>query len=117
MQDPPSKTQVARRMRRSLGTACTADAGRTLRIADISVTGALLESFGEIPEGQVLDLDLALDNGTHVRVTAEVVRIQHPQWGRVGGVGVQFIQFEGESRSILEEFLSRPTVGASGPCV
>ena len=96
--------------------ACSVDPGRTLRIADISVTGALLETFGEIPEGQLLDLDLALDNGAHVRVTASVVRIQHPQWGRVGGVGVQFIRFEGESQSILEEFLSRPTVPASEPC-
>lgn len=92
------------------------DAWRTLRIADISVTGALLESFGEIPEGQLLDLDLALENGGRVRVTAKVVRIQHPQWGRVGGVGVQFIRFEGDSVSILEEFLSRPTVRASEPC-
>jgi hypothetical protein len=100
-------------MRRSLGTACTVDPGRTLRIADISVTGALLESYGEIPEGQVLDLDLALENGQRVRVTAKVVRIQHPQWGRVGGVGVQFIRFEGESLSILEQFLeTSPTPAA-----
>lgn len=102
-------------MRRSLGTACTIGAERTLRIADISVTGALLETFGEIPEGQVLDLDLALENGQRVRVTARVVRIQHPQWGRVGGVGVQFIRFEGDSLSILEEFLSRPTAQVSEP--
>jgi hypothetical protein len=103
-------------MRRSLGTACSAHPGRTLRIADISLTGALLETFGEIPEGQVLELDLEMENGRHVRVTAKVVRVQHPQWGRVGGVGVQFIRFEGESRSILDEFLSRPTVQASEPC-
>ena len=104
-QDPPSGTPVARRLRRSLGTACSIGPGRTLRIADISVTGALLETYGEIPVHQMLDLDLALDNGERVRVTAQVVRIQHPQWGRVGGVGVQFIRFEGESRSILERFL------------
>ena len=113
MQDPPSKPHVARRLRRSLGTACSVHPGGTLRIADISLTGALLETFGEIPENQMLELDLALDN---VRVTARVVRIQHPQWGRVGGVGVQFIRFEGESRSILEEFINRPTVRASEPC-
>ena len=110
MQDPPSKPHVARRLRRSLHP------GGTLRIADISLTGALLETFGEIPENQMLELDLALDNGGRVRVTARVVRIQHPQWGRVGGVGVQFIRFEGESRSILEEFINRPTVRASEPC-
>lgn len=96
---------VARRLRRSLGTACSVGPGRTLRIADISLTGALLETFGEIPVNQLLDLDLALENGCRVRVTAQVVRIQHPQWGRVGGVGVQFVRFEGDSRSILERFL------------
>jgi hypothetical protein len=105
MQNPPSNPQVARRLRRSLGTACSVGAGRTLRIADISLTGALLETYGEIPEGQLLDLDLTLENGRRIQVTAKVVRIQHPQWGRVGGVGVEFIRFEGESRSTLEEFL------------
>src|SRR5262245_55179334 len=117
MRDPQSKPQVARRLRRYLGIACSVDPGRTMRIADISVSGALLETFGEMPEGQILDLDLALDNGAHVRVTAKVVRTQHPQWGRVGGVGIQFIRFEGASLSILEEFLSRPTAPASEPCV
>lgn len=105
MPNPPSRPQVARRLRRSLGTACLVHPGRTLRIADISLTGALLETFGELPVDQILDLDLEMENGRHVRVTAKVVRVQHPQWGRVGGVGVQFIQFEGESRSILEQFL------------
>jgi hypothetical protein len=110
MQDPPSKPQVARRLRRSLGSACAVGAERTLRIADISVSGALLETFGEIPEGQLLDLDLTLENGRRIRVTAKVVRIQHPQWGRVGGVGVQFIGFEEESKSILEQFLESHAV-------
>jgi PilZ domain-containing protein len=97
---------VERRVRRTLGTACSIHPGRALRIADISLSGALLETFGEIPIDQPLDLDLALENGCRVRVTARVVRVQHPQWGRVGGVGVQFVRFEGESRSILERFLA-----------
>ncbi len=116
---PPSNPHVARRLRRTLGTACMVGPGRTLRIVDISATGALLETFGEIPEGQLLDLDLALENGRRVRATARVVRIQHPQWGRVGGVGVQFVRFDGESRSILEEFVeadpARPPASASRP--
>jgi PilZ domain-containing protein/predicted nucleotide-binding protein with TIR-like domain len=116
---PDSYGQVARRMRRSLGTACSVRPGRTLRIADISLTGALIETFGEIPENQLLELDLALENGRNVRVTAKVVRVQHPQWGRVGGVGVQFVRFEGESLSILEEFLetdpARSATTASRP--
>jgi hypothetical protein len=97
--------QVARRIRRSLGTACSVRSGQRLRIADISLTGALLETFGEIPEHQLLDLDLELESGRSVRVTAKVVRIQYPQWGKVGGVGVQFTRFVGDSQAVLEEYL------------
>ncbi len=102
---PEPKPPVARRLRRSLGTASSAQHGGQLRIADISASGALLETFGEIPENQILDLDVTLGNGRKIRVAARVVRIQHPQWGRVGGVGVQFVRFEGASKAILEDYL------------
>jgi len=99
-----SASQVARRLRRSLGIAHSVRSGQTMRIADISLTGALLETYGEIPEHQLLDLDLTLENGRCVRVTAKVVRIQYPQWGRVGGVGVAFTRFEGDSQAILARY-------------
>ena len=98
--------KVARRRRRTLGDASSQRSHQTLRIADISLTGALLETFGEIPENQTLDLELALENGRRVRVGAKVVRVQHPQWGRVGGVGVAFTRFDGDSYAILERFLA-----------
>jgi len=101
----PSESQVARRLRRSLGTARSLRSGQKLRIADISLTGALLETFGEIPEHQLLDLDLELESGRSVRVTAKVVRIQYPQWGRVGGVGVAFTHFADDSQAVLAEYL------------
>lgn len=97
--------QVARRLRRSLGIARSVRSGQTLRIADISVSGALLETFGEIPEHQLLDLNLTLANGRSCRVTAKVVRIQYPQWGRVGGVGVAFTRFTGDSQAVLEQYV------------
>jgi len=105
--------QVARRRRRpTLGTAYLAGPRRVLKISDISMTGALLESFGEIPEGQLLDLDLALEDGSRVRVTAKVARNQHPQWGRTGGVGVAFLRFEGDSREHLARYIdSDPAAG------
>jgi hypothetical protein len=96
---------VARRKRRSLGTACSDRPGQTLRIADISVSGALLETFGEIPEHRVLELNLALENGRTIAVTAKVVRIQYPQWGRIGGVGVAFTHFAGDARQVLEKYV------------
>jgi hypothetical protein len=98
--------QVARRRRRgTLGTAYLAGPRRVLKIADISMSGALLESYGEIPEGQLLDLDLALEDGSRVRVSARVTRNQHPQWGRTGGVGVAFLHFEGDSRDHLARYI------------
>jgi hypothetical protein len=100
---------VARRVRRALGTACSARSGQTLRIVDISMTGALLETYGEIPEHQLLDLELSLETGGSIRVTAKVVRIQYPQWGRVGGVGVAFTRFEGNSQAELERYLEATT--------
>jgi hypothetical protein len=98
--------EVARRRRKSaLGTAYLVGPRRVLRIADISMSGALLETYGEIPEGQLLELDLALENGSRVRVSARVARNQHPQWGRVGGVGVAFLRFEGDSREHLSRYI------------
>lgn len=97
--------QIARRLRRALGTARSVRSGQKLRIADISLTGALLETFGEIPEHQLLDLDLELESGRSVCVTAKVVRIQYPQWGRVGGVGVAFTRFTGDAEAVLERYL------------
>jgi hypothetical protein len=102
----PAAGKSARRRRRSLGTAHSAKPEQSLRIADISLTGALLETFGEIPEHHILGLELALGCAERVRVTAEVVRIQHPQWGRVGGVGVRFVRFEGNSQEILARYLA-----------
>jgi hypothetical protein len=104
---------VARRKRRSLGSACSDRPGQTLRIADISVTGALLETFGEIPEDQMLELNLTLENGRTIEVTAKVVRIQYPQWGRVGGVGVEFTHFAGDSLQILERYVNDEPVFAT----
>ncbi|HEX4822958.1 MAG TPA: TIR domain-containing protein [Candidatus Polarisedimenticolaceae bacterium] len=107
--------QVARRRRRpTLGTAYLAGPRRVLKIVDISMTGALLESFGEIPEGQLLDLDLALENGTRIRVSARVARNQHPQWGRSGGVGVAFLRFEGDSREHLAQYIDADPDASTG---
>ena len=93
-----------RRRRGSLGTA-VAGPRAAMRIADISVSGAFLESYGEIPLGHELDLDLRLESGTVVRVKATVVRVQYPDWGRVGGVGVTFTELPERFRATLAEFV------------
>jgi len=93
------------RRRSSLGTASPHGPKMDLRIVNISVTGALLESSGEMPIGQVLDLDLRLDDGALVSVTARVVRVQYPDWGRIGGVGVAFTSVPEASAAALAAFV------------
>jgi len=95
-----------RRRRRSLGTACVACSRKTHRVVDISVSGALLETDGEIPIGQLLELDLELDTTRRACVVAKVVRVQEPAWGVVGGVGVVFTQYEGDSVDIIEQYVT-----------
>ncbi len=93
-----------RRRRRSLGEAWSDKPTKPYLIDNISSTGALLQTDRPIKKGEVLELDLALDDGTRVRVTAEVVRVQRPDWGRAGGVGVTFRGFHGMSLEALQEW-------------
>ncbi len=102
----PAATHVARcRRRKSLGSARATLPQETHRIADISVSGALLETTRPIPIGRSLDLDLVLDHEAVAHVTAEVVRIQEPAWGRVGGVGVAFRSYGGDSHEVIERYV------------
>lgn len=94
-----------RRRRRSLGKACASGPKKDYGIVNISSSGALLETEGEIRVGQMLDLDFSLDDETSARVTARVVRVQQPTWGLVGGVGVAFTGFEGPSREIIKRYV------------
>jgi hypothetical protein len=112
-------SQVARRRRRTLGTARSTKPELAFRIADISMSGALLETYGEIPENLVLDLTMTLEDGTKVEATAQVVRIQYPQWGRVGGAGVKFLRFDGDSQLALRRYLEADpgTMAVAGEAV
>ena len=79
---------------------------QTHRVVDISVSGALLETDGEIPIGQLLELDLALDSTRRACVVAKVVRVQEPAWGVVGGVGVVFTQYDGDSVDVIQQYVT-----------
>jgi predicted nucleotide-binding protein with TIR-like domain/PilZ domain-containing protein len=110
---PQRRKKVARRRRRrSLGTAQAARPLNELRIVDISETGALLETDGEIPVGHLLSLNLTLENGNTAQVTARVVRVQYPEWGKVGGVGVTFTEFDGRSEEIIKEYTAAQPDGS-----
>jgi CheY-like chemotaxis protein len=80
----------------------TPDAGvwRAFDIRDMSTTGAFLETPGPLEVGT--DLDLCIDvGGSRARVVARTVRVQAPDWGVVGGIGVAFNEFESGSRELL----------------
>jgi len=81
------------------------DRDKVHKIVDISVSGALLETDGEIPVGQTLELDLCLESGGTARVTAEVVRVQPPGWRRTGGVGVKFTEYREDAQDAIQEYV------------
>ena len=95
-----------RRRRRSLGFAHTIGPKNMLKIVDISASGALLETQGEILHDHLLTLDLDLEAGYVARVTARVVRVQYPEWGKVGGVGVRFTSFDGNAEQVIRKYVN-----------
>jgi CheY-like chemotaxis protein len=73
---------------------------KSLRIRDMSTSGAFLETPGPLAVGTMLDLCIDF-GGSRARVLARTVRSQEPDWGVPGGVGVAFREFESGSREIL----------------
>ena len=69
------------------------------------MTGALLETEGEMPVGNPIELDISLENGANAHVDAVVVRNQQPEWGVTAGVGVQFTRFEGQAKAVIESYV------------
>ena len=66
----------------------------------MSTSGAFLETPGPLVVGTMLDLCIDF-GGSRARVLARTVRMQEPDWGVPGGVGVAFREFESGSREIL----------------
>ncbi|MCP4004668.1 MAG: PilZ domain-containing protein [bacterium] len=60
-----------------MGTAQTGYPRTSLRIVDISATGALIETEAALPVGDSVDLDLELGNGAVAQVRARVARVLH----------------------------------------
>ena len=106
--------QVARRKRCSwVGTAITGAPDDAMRIVNLSVTGAFLETGMKHPQpGDRLELHLSLRGDVIVSLDAEVVRIQVPSWKRIGGVGVRFTGVDDAARRRLEEFVEHAEAAA-----
>jgi hypothetical protein len=94
-----------RRRRRSLGSAKLQEPKKAFHIINISVTGAFLETDEPLREGQLLDIDLELENDTTAKVSGKVVRIQLPSWGKTGGAGLEFTNLTPQSKKIIEEYV------------
>ena len=94
-----------RRRRRSLGVARVTGPEPSHQIVNISTSGALLETSRALDIGVNLDLDLELDDRTVINVGAQVVRVQRPDWGRIGGVGVRFTRIDETTRRTLEHYV------------
>jgi PilZ domain/Predicted nucleotide-binding protein containing TIR-like domain len=108
----PESPPARRRRRRSLGVIHQDARSVAMRVVDISVTGALLETNGAIPVGTRLDLEIELENGDRVQVAARVVRVQHPGWQRTGGIGVKFDYVPREQLDRLRNYVEAETLAA-----
>jgi CheY-like chemotaxis protein len=81
-------------------------------IGDMSTSGAFLETHGPMEVGAMLDLYLDFGR-SQARVKAQAVRVQAPDWGLMGGVGIAFRDFDTSSREQLVSYLA--TVAAELP--
>jgi hypothetical protein len=99
--------QIARRRRVDwVGTAMAHGPDDAMRIVNLSVTGAFLETGFPAPmPGERLELHLRLRGDRLVYLEAEVVRVQEPRWKQIGGVGVKFTAVSAVTRQTLEEFV------------
>ena len=72
-----------------------------LKVRNLSMSGAFLETQGPLPIGHIMELEVALTNHM-LRAKAEVVRVQEPSWFYPGGVGIRFLDMDEESQAALE---------------
>jgi DNA-binding NarL/FixJ family response regulator len=118
LRDAEGKRKAAPRVRRRpLGRAyltapAAADGAAGARAAenvwdirDMSTSGAFLETQGPMEVGAMLDLYLDFGR-SQARVQAQAVRVQVPDWGLMGGVGIAFRDFDAGSREQLVSHLA-----------
>ncbi len=84
-------------------------AGKLLRMCqtdNISESGMLVRLQEAIPVGSEVRLAISLPSATDpVQVKAEVVRHTHPDLESVQGLGLRFVEFEGQGKTTLAEYL------------
>jgi hypothetical protein len=77
------------------------------RTANVSVTGMLLQTTTSLNPGQKVAFEFLADNGNDmVSGQAEIVRCAVADHGGVNGIGIRFLDFDGNGRQRIEAVLS-----------
>ena len=80
---------------------------RACQSENISVSGMLIRTSEEFPVGSQVRLEFALTDADEPMVClAEVVRYTEPEKEKIRGMGVNFLSFEDDGWSRLEQFLA-----------
>jgi uncharacterized protein (TIGR02266 family) len=75
--------------------------------SDISMGGLFLRTEAPREEGAMIYLQFELTNGDKlIEGLGRVVRSQPPQEGRVAGMGIEFVSFDDESLTLIEELVT-----------
>jgi Tfp pilus assembly protein PilZ len=109
-------TRAARRL--MLRLEVQLGAGKLLRMCqtdNISESGMLVKLQDGIPVGSEVRLAISLPGSAEpLPVKAEVVRHTDPDKEAIRGLGLRFVEFEGQSRIKLAEYLNRQAAQSEG---
>jgi hypothetical protein len=102
MSGDPGEKRAATRVSYPCEVECVGPGGTTmhLRIADVSPTGAFIDTITAMPEGCVLTLKFSLE-GREMVIPAEVCHAM-PQMG----MGVRFTNVSDDQQAILSRFVA-----------
>ncbi len=75
--------------------------------ADISLGGMFIRTEDPRPVGSMIYLQFALKDGsTLIEGLGRVVHVNAPGEGRTPGMGVEFLNFDDESKAFIEELVA-----------
>jgi CheY-like chemotaxis protein len=78
-------------------------------VRDLSASGAFLETESPIPPGTRLELALELGS-ERLAVSALVIRVQEPAWGRTPGVGIRFVELDPATRERIGAYVAEEPI-------
>ncbi len=88
-----------------------------LHTSNLSRGGLFVPSVMSAPVGTEIAIELALPNGSTVKLRAEIVHLKEKSGDQVAGMGVMFMEMEDATRQALEEALRLAKASAPKPVV